>query len=103
MNKNLIPVFFSVDDNYVPFLIVTLESIVSNASKDNFYNFYVLNNGISKENIEKVMKYNKNNFKIEFVNMADKLVKIGDALHTRDYYSKVFYYNSHVYEARHQF
>lgn len=90
--KNNIPVFFSVDDNYVPFLIVTLESIITNASKNNHYDFYVLHNGISDANINRVLQYNSDNVNIQFVDMAEKLVKIGDALHTRDYYSKTTYY-----------
>ena len=71
--KNNIPVFFSVDDNYAPFLIVTLESITANASKNNHYDFYVLNNGLKQENIDKLLKYNYNNFTINFVNMAEKI------------------------------
>lgn len=93
MNKNkIVPIFFAVDDNYVPFLLVTLESITSNASKDRKYIFHVLNNGISEENIEKLNKYNHDNFKVELVNVAKAMNKVGDTLHTRDYYSKTTYY-----------
>ena len=92
MIKNNIPVFFSVDDNYVPFLIVTLESIVSNASKENNYEFYVLNNGISKANVAKLLGYNRDNFSVSFVNVSEKIKDIGAILHTRDYYTKAIYY-----------
>lgn len=91
-NNKLIPIFFAVDDNYVPFLLVTLESITANASKDFDYNFYVLNNGISPENVEKLNKYNHDNYNVELVNVAKAMSKIGDSLHTRDYYSKTTYY-----------
>lgn len=91
MKKN-IPVFFSVDDNYVPFLLVSLESIVSNSSKNNNYSFYVLNNGLKQENIDKLLEYNKDNFKLNFVNMAEKINDISAILHTRDYYTKAIYY-----------
>ena len=39
MNKvrKEIPIFFSTDDNYVPFLTVALHSIVENASKEYDY------------------------------------------------------------------
>lgn len=92
MNTNKIPLFFATDDNYVPYLLVTLESIVNNASKNNEYIFYVLNNGIKEENITKVNKYNHDNFRVEFVNVAEKMEKVGSTLHTRDYYSKSTYY-----------
>ena len=91
MNKN-IPVFFSVDDNYVPFLMVTLESIISNMSKNNNYDFYVLNNGLKQENIDRLLKYNKNNYTLNFVNMSEKIKDISAILHTRDYYTKAIYY-----------
>ena len=44
---NQIHVFFACDDNFVKFTYVTLTSIMENSSKDYFYNFYVLNTGIS--------------------------------------------------------
>ena len=33
-NQNTIPVFFAVDDGYIPFLAVVLESMIDNASED---------------------------------------------------------------------
>ena len=42
MNKPNIPVFFAVDDNYVPFLAVALESLVAKISDKNFYEIRVL-------------------------------------------------------------
>lgn len=90
--KTTIPVFFASDDNYMPYLIITMESIVQNASKEYDYIFYILNTGISEQNIERAQKYNYGNFKVEFVNVDEKINKFGEALHTRDYYSKAIYY-----------
>lgn len=42
MSKQNIPVFFAIDDNYVPFLAVALESLVANVSEENFYEIRVL-------------------------------------------------------------
>lgn len=91
-NNKTVPIFFAVDDNYVPFLLVTLESITTNASKEYEYILHVLNNGISPANVEKLNKYNHDNFKVELVNVAKAMNKVGDTLHTRDYYSKTTYY-----------
>ena len=44
--KTIIPLFFAVDDNYVKFLSITLESIFDNASKDYSYDVVVLNTGL---------------------------------------------------------
>lgn len=90
-NKN-IPIFFSVDDNYIPFLMVALESIVSNASNNNNYDFYILTNGLKQENVDKIMIYNKNNFTLNLVDVTKKIKDISAILHTRDYYTKAIYY-----------
>lgn len=47
--KKVIPVFFATDDNYAPFVAVTLESILDNASKEFQYKFYILTTSISDE------------------------------------------------------
>ena len=35
--QNKIPIFFATDDGYIPFLAVALESLIDNASRDNYY------------------------------------------------------------------
>ena len=57
MNKQTIPIFFSSDDNYVPFLAVAINSLIENASKDYNYEIIVLNSGLTSENIERIKKY----------------------------------------------
>ena len=92
-NTNEIPIFFTVDNNYIPFLAVTLQSIVDNISSENLYKVIVLyKENMSKENIEKINKYKRENFDIEFVDLKDKLGNIEEKLYTRDYYSKSTYY-----------
>ena len=36
-NLNTIPIFFTVDDKYVPFLAVALQSLIENSSEKNYY------------------------------------------------------------------
>ncbi|MBQ4558497.1 MAG: glycosyltransferase family 8 protein [Clostridia bacterium] len=91
-NKKIIPIFFATDDNYAPFLVVTLESIFANASKDYQYNIHVLTNGLNDDSIAKIDKYKNENVVIDYVNMHDKMEEMGNALHTRDYYSKATYF-----------
>ena len=40
--KQVIPIFFTVDDGYVPFLSVALVSLLKNASKEYFYQIHVV-------------------------------------------------------------
>ena len=44
MENNLkeIPIFFAIDERYVPFLAVTLKSLIDNASKDYQYVIKIL-------------------------------------------------------------
>ena len=55
--KPVIPVFFATDNNYAPFVAVTLESILENASKDYFYHFHVLTTTLDSIYEEKIQKY----------------------------------------------
>ena len=95
MSKPTIPVFFTLDDNYIPFFAVALQSLIDNSSKENNYEIKVLytNSGISNENQTKIKnKYEKDNFTIEFVDVYSRLEEIQDKLYTRDYYSNATYY-----------
>ncbi len=92
--KGEIPIFFSCDDNYIPFLAVTLESLEKNANKNYHYAIKVLHsNTISTVNQQRIsLEYSVGNFNIEFVDISSYVEKISARLHTRDYYSKSTYY-----------
>ena len=89
-----INLFFTCDDNYIPFLAVTLKSIKENSSKENFYNIKVLHsNAVKFANQQKIIeKFNDNNFDIKFVDITENVKQFFSSLHTRDYYSKSTYY-----------
>ena len=91
-NKQIIPIFFAIDENYIPFLAVTLQSLLDNSSKENYYSIKVLYTNISEENKKKINKYKRINIDIEFVNIANYVDKIKDQLYTRDYYSNTTYF-----------
>lgn len=91
-NRATIPIFFAVDNGYVPFLAVTIESIIENSSNQYLYDLKILYTNISKENIGKIQKLEKENLKIEFVNLNYYIDSIKDKLYTRDYYSKATYF-----------
>lgn len=87
-----IPVFFAVDDGYMPFLAVSIQSLVDHASEENQYSIKVLHTDISEENKKKISKYQTENIDIEFVDLNYYIGKIQDKLYTRDYYSKTTYF-----------
>ena len=51
-----IPIFFTVDDAYVPFLAVALQSLIDNSSEENFYLIKILYTNIREENKKKIKK-----------------------------------------------
>ena len=95
MNTNKeIPIFYSVDDNYIPCLAVALESLIAHTSRDNNYRIIILNTGISNENVAKIMKYESTNVKISFEDISSKMQKLEKELELRirDYYTITIYY-----------
>lgn len=91
-NKEMIPIFFAVDDGYIPFLAVSIQSLADNASSTNYYCIKILYTDISDENKKKIEKYQSSNIDIEFVDLNYYIEKVKDKLYTRDYYSKTTYF-----------
>lgn len=71
--KKLIPVFFSVNDAYAPFLAVALNSIIDNASKDYTYKFHILTDDLSEENKSRLRCLMQEHTTIEFVPLTRTL------------------------------
>lgn len=90
--KKVIPIFFAADDNYAPFIAVTLESIIDNASKDYQYKFYILTTNISDNYRDVILKYNSEDISVEFVGLADTIKNVKEKFAIRDYYSMATYY-----------
>ena len=91
-NLDVIPIFFAIDDGYVPFLAVALESLIENSSKQYYYSIKVLYTNISEENKKKINKYKRENVNIEFVDLNYYIEKVKDKLYTRDYYTNTTYF-----------
>lgn len=91
--------FFACDDNYVPFLAVTLTSIKENCDPERSYAVRVLETGLLEENQQKLARIlSEDNFSLEFVNITEAVDSISNQLHTRDYYSKSTYYRLFIPE-----
>ncbi len=90
--KKIIPIYFAIDDNYAPYLVVTLQSIVDNSNKENFYKFYILNTFLSERNYNEIAKFNTDNTSIDFVDVTKYMDSFSDKLHLRDYYTNATYY-----------
>lgn len=87
-----IPIFFSTDDNYVPFLEVTIRSLIANASKDYQYKIIVLNTGLNEENMAKVEALENDNFSIEFADISDHVKDIEHKLPNQYHFGLATWY-----------
>ncbi|MCH5185707.1 MAG: glycosyltransferase family 8 protein [Oscillospiraceae bacterium] len=81
--KNIIPVVFAANDNYVPYLGVALTSLIANISDENMYMIYVLTTDISDVHMKKISAMGKSDVKIEFIDVSDLMSgrKIGTVKH----------------------
>lgn len=93
-NTKEIPVFFATDDNYVPYLVVSIQSLKDTASIKNNYAIYVLTTGLKQENKKNIKELETSNIKIKFVDVSHKIKNIFSKLkeQLRDYYSPSIYY-----------
>ncbi len=87
-----IPIFFSTDDNYIPYLDVAISSLIDNASKEYRYRIVVLNTGLESENVNKIKLNEREGFKIDFIDISDNLKKIMSYFKNVYHFSIVTYY-----------
>lgn len=94
MNRE-IPIFFTIDDNYAPYLAVALNSAVKNISKDREYKAIVLYEELSDENVAKLKVLETDNFKIELSKMRANFESLDDRMSNRlrcDYFTLTIYF-----------
>ena len=92
MSKTNIPIFYACDDSFVKFTMVSMQSLIMNASKKYEYTLYILNTGISAEMQRKARALTRSGFRIVFTDVSDRLKAITAHLPVRDYYSKTTYF-----------
>ena len=90
-----IPVFFTIDNSYAPFLAAALSSAIKNCSPQRQYKAIILHQELTKENMEKLSLLATGNFSIEFVEMKDGFESITDRMSNRlrcDYFTLTIYF-----------
>ncbi|MBP3301422.1 MAG: glycosyltransferase family 8 protein [Clostridia bacterium] len=90
--QNEIPIFFSTDDRYAPFLDVAVASLIANASKEFSYRITVLNTGLAAENISGIKMRERDGFAIDFVDISKHLENIKSHFKDVYHFSIVTYY-----------
>ena len=90
--RKIIPVFYAVDKNYLPFLATGIASIKRNISPDKEYKIHVLYTGDLGEGVFALNAMQTENLHIEFTEVSKELAEIENMLHCRDYYTNAIYY-----------
>lgn len=91
-DNNLVPIFYACDSAFLRYTAVSINSLVSNFSKDRKCEIYILNSDIKDSEKQILDVYNRENVKIILVDVKEQLVNIGKDLPLRDYYSKTTYF-----------
>jgi len=69
----MIPVFIAIDDNYSKYAATCIESLVDHTNKNNNYVINVVYESLSEENKNKLSTLAKDNCKIKFIPIDDKV------------------------------
>lgn len=91
-NNSVIPIFFSSDDNYLPFLAVSVHSLIQNASPDYTYCIHILNNGLDEARVAHILNMQTENISIHLADVSGMIEPIAAKLNLRDYYTASIYY-----------
>lgn len=95
MRKKEIPVFFTIDNSYSPYLGVALQSMKENLSSEYKCRIIILEQDLSGENKKKIREMEESWFSIKFVNMNPMPEEITDREENRlrcDYFTLTIYY-----------
>lgn len=95
MQKQEIPVFFTIDDSYAPYLGVALTSMKKNASREYNYTVIIVEHDLSEVNRKKLLEFKEPGFSVRFVRMDSIAEKITDREENRlrcDYFTLTIYY-----------
>ena len=94
----VIPIFWACDNDFVKYTVVSLQSVIANASKEFRYKTHILHTDIEPEMQDRIKTMCEEHFEICFVDVKTYLDTVSDRLPIRDYYSKTTYYRMFIAE-----
>ena len=93
VRKKVVHLFFTVDDNYIPFLSTTIASIVAHANNKYKYHLTIIHDGLSSQSKKTIRAYQNNKtIFVSFTNVWAKVHSLSLKLDVRDYYTITTYY-----------
>ena len=94
MNRE-IPIFFTIDGSYAPFLAVALNSAIKNSDPQRNYKAIVLYQDLGADNISRLQSLQTENFKIELMPIRANMEALDDRMSNRlrcDYFTLTIYF-----------
>ena len=91
--KQIIPIFYALDERFLKYGIVSLASLSKNAKREDcIYRVYFLHTDICAESKIKTKLLEREGLEIYFEDVSDYLESIAHRFPLRDYYSKTTYF-----------
>lgn len=92
MQNEIIPIFYACDERFLKYCVVSLHSLVQNASPDREYRVYILHTDISDAAKKQHAIPLPKNVTLIYEDVSEYLHSIAHKLPLRDYYSKTTYF-----------
>ena len=86
----ILPIVMAANDKYLPYLSVTLESIIENSSDGFFYDVYILHTGISELNKIKICNMGGGNIHVRELDVSSLVKSL--PLYSKGHFSVEMYY-----------
>ena len=88
--ERYVPVFMATNDNYMPYLGVTLNSLICNSDGYYFYDIFILHSGLNNYYIDKLQSLQKDNISVCCINV--KQIITSQSLYSNRHYSVEMYH-----------
>lgn len=69
-DNNELTFIFTTDENFIPYLGVAIQSLIDSSSSENMYKVHILEENLSEEAKRKILLLEKDNVKINFINIS---------------------------------
>ena len=100
-NANIIPVVFATNDNYAPYLSVSIQSIKDKMSNNDFYDIYVFHTSLSLNYQTAIRAMSDEHVSIRFINVTQYVNNL--PLYACSHYSVEMYYRILIPEILHKY
>lgn len=91
VKKNIVPIVMATNDNYAPYLLVTLQSLVEHLSEDAYCDLYVFHSGLQQKYIQTFeTEGRRKNIRVTCVDVS--AIAVSQETYCRAHYSVEMYY-----------